>query len=886
MATNQGGTLLLVDGMSMAFRAFFGLPVENFATSTGEPTNAVYGFTSMLASLLKEYEPTHAAVAMDVGSTTFRTQRLPSYKGTRDETPPEFKPQIPMIYDVLGALSLPAIGKDNFEADDILATYAKLASEQGLKVLVVSGDRDTFQLVNENVTVLYPRKGVSDLVVMTPAAVEEKYGVPPHRYPDMAALVGETSDNLPGVPGVGPKTAAKWITTYGGLDEILAAADDIPGKVGESLRANLDLVRLNRELNELVRDVELESTVDDLARREADAAEIHRVCDALQFRTLRTRLLPLAGAADAAQADGASGDAPVAQVVTEGALEAVLALKERCFVHAEGSSGDAVALGVADGSGKAWGIDLAGLSPKHDAALAAWLADAAVPKVFHGAKAAMHALAARGYTAAGIAGDTEIAAFLVQPDGRGFDLDDVAQRYLGVTPGAATGGGELDLGLGAGPAQVAAERAHLVGLLAAELEPTVADRGMGDLYRDLEIPLIRTLFGMEAAGITVADAHLAMLADECAARASHAQREAYQAIGGDEVNLASPKQLQEVLFDRLGMPKTKKTKTGYSTDASSLAELHDKQPHPFLDALLAHRDATKLGQIIETLRKAIEPDGRIHTTFSQTVAATGRLSSRDPNLQNIPIRTEDGHRVREAFVVGDGYTTLLTADYSQIEMRIMAHLSQDTALIDAFKAGEDLHNFVGSRVFGVPPDAVTPGQRSQIKAMSYGLAYGLSSFGLARQLGTGVGEAQALMDDYFARFGGVRDYLKSVVEKARKDGYTETIVGRRRYAPDLNSTNRQRREMAERMALNAPIQGSAADLIKRAMLGVDRRLADEGLKSRQLLQVHDELVLEVADGERDTVEAILRSEMENAEQLRVPLDVNVGEGTNWRTAGH
>ncbi len=411
-------------------------------------------------------------------------------------------------------------------------------------------------------------------------------------------------------------------------------------------------------------------------------------------------------------------------------------------------------------------------------------------------------------------------------------------------------------------------------------------REMTPLYRDMEIPLIGVLGRMEAAGIAVDATHLATLADECAKRAGVAQQEAWASIDGQEVNLGSPKQLQEVLFDRLGMPKTKRIKTGYTTDAASLAELYEKRPHPFLEALLAYRAASKLGQIIETLASAIEPDGRIHTTFSQVVASTGRLSSLDPNLQNIPIRTEDGHRIREAFGVGEGFETLVTADYSQIEMRIMAHLSGDEALIEAFRSGEDLHRFVGARVFGVTPENVTPEMRSKVKAMSYGLAYGLSSFGLARQLGTSTGEAQALMDDYYARFGAVRDYLASVVEAARTTGYTETIFGRRRYLPDLNATDRQRRDMAERMALNAPIQGSAADLIKRAMIGVDARLSGDGLASRQILQVHDELVVEVAPGERDAVEAILREEMGSAADLQVPLDVHVGVGANWRVAGH
>ncbi|WP_255376117.1 DNA polymerase I [Demequina sp. NBRC 110056] len=885
MSDKDQPTLLLIDGLSMAFRAFFGLPVENFATSTGVPTNAVYGFTTMLATLMREQQPTHVAVAFDLPGGTFRTERLPSYKGTRDETPPEFEPQVPLIREVLDAMGVAAVDKERYEADDLLATYARMGREAGMRVLVVSGDRDTIQLVTDEVTLLYPRKGVSDLVHFTPESVEEKYGVRPGQYPDLAALVGETSDNLPGVPGVGPKTAAKWIGVYGGLPEILEAADDVPGKAGQSLRDHLDQVRLNRELNHLLTDLEVPQTLDDLEYVGADAAAIHQVCDALQFRTLRDRLLPFA-AGDSTE--GAPEEPAEVTVVVDGAVEAVAALEGPVTLHVDGRIGadaDAWAIGVAAGD-EAWGIDLTALDAAQDASLRAWLEDEGVEKTLHAAKDAWHSLASRGIDLRGVIGDTQIAAFLVNADQRGFDLDSVLQRYLGITVAGGSSGGQLDLGLDDSAAEAAGSTAAHVARLAAELDAEVDRRGMTDLYRDVEIPLMAVLARMEHAGIAVDSAHLGSLADAARGRADQAASQAFDAIGGDEVNLGSPKQLQEVLFDRLGMPKTKKIKTGYSTDAASLADLQEKSPHPFLEALLAHRDATKLGQIIETLAQSVREDGRIHTTFSQVVASTGRLSSKDPNLQNIPIRTEEGHRIREAFVVGEGFETLLTADYSQIEMRIMAHLSGDEGLIEAFKAGEDLHRFVGSRVFGVEPDDVSPEMRSKVKAMSYGLAYGLSSFGLARQLSLPVGEAQALMDDYFARFGGVRDYLKTVVERAREVGYTETILGRRRYIPDLTSTNRQRRDIAERVALNAPIQGSAADLIKKAMLGVDRALEDQGLASRQLLQVHDELVVEVAPGEAQAVEAILIDQMHAAGDLSVPLDVHVGEGSNWRTAGH
>lgn len=890
MSDSANGTLLLVDGLSMAFRAFFGLPVENFTTSDGTATNAVYGFTTMLSSLVKDRQPTHVAVAFDLPGGTFRTERLPSYKGTRDETPPDFEPQVPLMREMLEALGVMAVDKAGFEADDLLATYARLGREAGMRVLVVSGDRDTLQLVTDRVTLLYPRKGVSDLVEFTPSAVHEKYAVMPHQYPELAALVGETSDNLPGVPGVGPKTAAKWIATYGGLDEILARADEVPGKAGESLRAHLDQVRLNRELNHLLTDLDVPVDVAAMEYRGGDAEAIHQVCDALQFKGLRSRLIEWA--APQAQADGgdeAAGDTGLdaeVEVHVPATVAEVSALRGTVALTVAGKTGadaDAWAIGVAQ-DGHAWGLDLTAMDASGERDLAGWLADPEVSVIAHGAKDAMHALDARDLTLAGLTRDTQLEAYLVNPAQGTLSVEDAAQRVLGQAP-VGSSAGELDLGLGASELETQARAAASVERLAGVLEGELAERQMADLNAQMEVPLVTALFHMERAGVAVDATVLESQRGEALSRAEGAAGQAYDAIG-KQVNLGSPKQLQEVLFEDLGMPKTRKTKTGYTTDASALQDLYIKNPHPFLEALLAYRDATKLAQIIQGLIDAVRTDGRIHTTLSQTVAATGRLSSKDPNLQNIPIRTDEGHRIREAFVAGEGYATLVTADYSQIEMRIMAHLSGDEALIEAFRSGEDLHRFVGARVFGVDQEAVTGPMRAQVKAMSYGLAYGLSAFGLSRQLAISTGEAQRLMDDYFARFGAVRTYLAGVVKDATRDGYTQTLFGRRRYLPDLRSSQRQRREIAERMALNAPIQGSAADLIKRAMLAVDRRIAEEGLGSRQILQVHDELIVEAVAGEEDAVEAILREEMAGAGELSVPLDVNVGRGTNWRVAGH
>ncbi|MDM8084096.1 DNA polymerase I [Cellulomonas cellasea] len=886
--------LLLIDGHSMAYRAYFALPVENFSTTTGQPTNAVYGFTSMLTKILADEQPTHLAVAFDMGRTTFRTERYPAYKGTRDETPQPFRGQVPLIREVLETMRVPVIERENYEADDVLATLSTQARAAGMQVLICSGDRDAFQLVNEDVTLLYPIRGVSELTRMTPEAVRAKYGVDPGQYSDLAALVGETSDNLPGVPGVGPKTAAKWITAYGGLEGIIAAAPTIKGKAGESLREHLDQVVLNRELNHLLTDLELPLGPADLAVQPWDREAMHRVFDSLQFTALRERLFAAMPGEAAAPVE--AGEPVDVTELAPGGLGGWLAARagRELGLDVRGAvrpgAGDAWGLAIADDGASAVSLDLTTIDPQDEAALAAWLADASAPKSVHGAKSAWHALTGRGLPLAGVVFDTEVAAYLCHPDQRSYDLPSLTVRYLHreLASGAgATGSqGALDLEIdGSDEHQRAAERAAAVSELSGVLADALADRGAADLLTRLELPLEDVLAAMEHRGIAADVDYLRELEKLFDAQVQTAATEAYDVIGR-EVNLGSPKQLQEVLFDQLGMPKTKKIKTGYTTDAASLADLYTRTEHPFLAHLLAHRDAIRLRQTVEGLLRSVADDGRIHTTFQQTIAATGRLSSTDPNLQNIPIRTEAGRQIRRAFVVGEGYETLLTADYSQIEMRIMAHLSGDEGLIDAFNSGEDLHNYVGSRVFSVPTDEVTPAMRSKIKAMSYGLAYGLSSFGLSKQLNIEVGEAARLMDDYFSRFGGVRQYLTGVVDEARATGYTATIMGRRRYLPDLTSDNRQRREMAERMALNAPIQGSAADLIKVAMLGVEREITRRGLRSRLLLQVHDELVLEVAPGERDEVEAVVREQMGAAGTLDVPLDVSVGVGASWHEAGH
>jgi DNA polymerase-1 len=896
----QRPRLLLVDGHSLAYRAFFALPVENFSTTTGQVTNAVYGFTSMLINVLRDEAPDHIAVAFDVSRQTFRNETYAEYKGNRSSSPAEFSGQVALVKEVLTAMRVPMLEMPGYEADDILATLSTQADAAGYEVLICSGDRDTFQLVTDNVTVLYPRKGVSDLARMTPEAVEERYGLAPLRYPDLAALVGETSDNLPGIPGVGPKTAAKWVGLYGDLDGIVANADQVKGKAGEALRANLAQVIVNRQVNGLVRDLPLPLGPADLLWPSWDREAVHQVFDGLEFRVLRERLFATVKPVETE----AEGGFEIATEKLEGAavgawLAANAASTVGLFVVGawRAGHGDARALAIAapapegQESGAAGYIDLQEIDTTALEAVASWLADPERSKVLHDAKGPLTALADRGLPVEGLVGDTALAAYLILPDQRSYDLADLTVRHLGRQLKAETEGPAddalfaLETDDGPDESEIAMVRARAVIDLWVSLQTDLTERGAQPLLADVELPLVGVLQTMERAGIAIDVESLSELESYFATEVADAGKAAFEVIG-TEMNLGSPKQLQVVLFDQLGMPKTKRTKTGYTTDAEALADLYARTEHPFLLHLLRHRDASKLRQTVEGLLKAVADDGRIHTTYMQMIAATGRLSSTDPNLQNIPIRTDEGRRIREVFVVGSGYECLLTADYSQIEMRIMADLSGDAGLIEAFRSGEDLHRFVGGRVFSVEPADVTSAMRSKIKAMSYGLAYGLSAFGLSRQLNISTEEARGLMDEYFDRFGGVRDYLRSVVDEARKTGYTETILGRRRYLPDLTSDNRQRREIAERMALNAPIQGSAADIVKVAMLDLDRRLRAGKLGSRMLLQVHDELVVEVAPGEKEKVEELVTAAMSGAAQLKVPLDVSVGVGRSWHEAAH
>lgn len=877
---------MLIDGHSMAFRAFYALPTEKFTTSTGQATNAIYGFLSMLATLLHDEQPTHVAVAFDVGRTTFRTEMFPDYKAQRDETPPEFISQIPILKNLLAALGITTIEKPNYEADDIIATLATTAQPLGFETLIVTGDRDSLQLVNNTTTVLYPMKGVSVIHRFTPQAVQDKYGLTPEQYPDFAALRGDPSDNLPSIPKVGEKTATKWIVQHGNLTNLLNNADTIKGVVGTNLRERINQVKLNRQLTEMVKDLDLTHTPPELKLQPVNTKTLTEDFNNLEFgTTLRTKIL---------KARGVTVDTTATPPQTPTTVDTIGVAKwlkqhptEAMAVHITGrgtpATGDAESFAIIDQNHHAIAGNFADLNPKDDKALADYL-QSTQPKFLHDAKTIYHMLAGRGITLGGIAHDTALAAYLLNPGQRTYDLKTTYQRHLHRTL-EITETGQLSL-LDITNTNTLITAAAAILELAATLPTKLATINELELYLDLELPLTTILAEMEATGIAVDIPTLEEQLDTFTNLVTQEETAARTIAGDPNLLLTSPKQLQVVLFETLGLPKTKKIKTGYSTAAKEIETLAANHPHEFLNHLLAHREYQKMKTTLEGLIKAVGDDGRIHTTFQQTMTSTGRLSSTDPNLQNIPIRTPAGKKIRSAFTVGTNYETLLTADYSQIEMRVMAHLSNDPGLITAYNNGEDLHNYVGAKVFDVPPSGVTPELRRKVKALSYGLVYGLSAFGLSQQLNIPAGEAKQIMENYFHRFGGVKHYLDTVVTQARKDGYTATLFDRRRYLPELTSTNRATRENAERAALNAPIQGTAADIIKIAMLRIHHELKKTNAKSRVLLQVHDELVVEIAPGELTTVKKLIEHEMDNAITLKVPLEVSTGHGPNWDAAAH
>lgn len=946
--TNE--TLLVVDGHSLAFRAFFALPVDNFSTSSGQATNAVWGFATMLAQVIDAEKPDHLGVAFDVKGGTFRNEMLPQYKGTREAAPEELLTQLPLIQRMLTALGVTYIEKPGFEGDDVIATLATMGDKAGYHTLVLSGDRDAFQLVDDNVTVLYPGHHFKDLKHMTPQSIIDKYKVTPAQYPDLAALRGETADNIPGVPGVGDGFAAKWINQFGSLDGICEHADEIGGKKGESLRANIDQVKLNRKVNALVRDVDLGVDIEDLTFGTVDVAQIDALFKELEFgpRTKSRVLKTFNTGAKASNTSGAGESTNNEQTEQDSSLDLNLpeptsitapeqfdewVKAHRVEVKVPGEIADFTVSDYGDGSQRhaicgdavghawtvaAWGDERPGRATAQAIAVATATSAAIVPlpitdtlraqlarflksehsrTIVHGYKELLHLLGAVDLDMDLPMFDTKLAGYLAQPDFHADSLKQAAEHFLDIhfTETEQPSQGTLDFDddqVEEDPNEHRLRDLAIIRSLAVTLGPIIDEREQCWLMRAIELPVSRVLHGMEHTGAKVDSVRLVSMRDQFAAEARQAQEMAWE-YAGTEINLQSPKQLQKVLFEDMGLKPTKRTKSGsYTTNAAALQDLYVKsvdneRANGFLGALLRHREINKLKQIVQTLIDATNTsDERIHTTFEQTVAATGRLSSVDPNLQNIPNRNAAGREIRGVFVPGEGYEALMSCDYSQVELRIMADLSDDEALIEAFRSGADFHKYVASMVYKLPVDQITGDQRSHVKAMSYGLAYGLSTYGLAQQLKIAPREAEALKNRYFDTFGKVHDYLESLVANAREKGYTETIFGRRRYFPALHSTNRVAREAAERAALNAPIQGSAADIMKIAMIRAEQTLAEAHVKSRIILQIHDELVVEIAPGEGDQVTELVRNAMEHAVDLAVPLDVSCGIGSDWQLAAH
>lgn len=946
--TNE--TLLVVDGHSLAFRAFFALPVDNFSTSSGQATNAVWGFATMLAQVIDAEKPDHLGVAFDVKGGTFRNEMLPQYKGTREAAPEELLTQLPLIQRMLTALGVTYIEKPGFEGDDVIATLATMGDKAGYHTLVLSGDRDAFQLVDDNVTVLYPGHHFKDLKHMTPQSIIDKYKVTPAQYPDLAALRGETADNIPGVPGVGDGFAAKWINQFGSLDGICEHADEIGGKKGESLRANIDQVKLNRKVNALVRDVDLGVDIEDLTFGTVDVAQIDALFKELEFgpRTKSRVLKTFNTGAKASNTSGAGESTNNEQNEQDSSLDLNLpeptsitapeqfdewVKAHRVEVKVPGEIADFTVSDCGDGSQRhaicgdavghawtvaAWGDERPGRATAQAIAVATATSAAIVPlpitdtlraqlarflksehsrTIVHGYKELLHLLGAVDLDMDLPMFDTKLAGYLAQPDFHADSLKQAAEHFLDIhfTETEQPSQGTLDFDddqVEEDPNEHRLRDLAIIRSLAVTLGPIIDEREQCWLMRAIELPVSRVLHGMEHTGAKVDSVRLVSMRDQFAAEARQAQEMAWE-YAGTEINLQSPKQLQKVLFEDMGLKPTKRTKSGsYTTNAAALQDLYVKsvdneRANGFLGALLRHREINKLKQIVQTLIDATNTsDERIHTTFEQTVAATGRLSSVDPNLQNIPNRNAAGREIRGVFVPGEGYEALMSCDYSQVELRIMADLSDDEALIEAFRSGADFHKYVASMVYKLPVDQITGDQRSHVKAMSYGLAYGLSTYGLAQQLKIAPREAEALKNRYFDTFGKVHDYLESLVANAREKGYTETIFGRRRYFPALHSTNRVAREAAERAALNAPIQGSAADIMKIAMIRAEQTLAEAHVKSRIILQIHDELVVEIAPGEGDQVTELVRNAMEHAVDLAVPLDVSCGIGSDWQLAAH
>ena len=866
--------LFLLDGHSLSYRAFFALPTS-LATTSGQVTNAVYGFTSMLIKLLAEERPDLIAVAFDVGRPTVRLEKYAEYKAGRAETPDEFRQQLGLIVEVLETLRIPVIGIEGHEADDAIATLALRALDRGIEAVIVTADRDFFQLVRPGLTVMFNVKGISDIRRYDVEAVTERFGLPPEKYLDYVALKGDASDNIPGVPGVGEKTASKLVQDFGSVEELLRRTDELKkGKLKESIEAAGEQLALNKELAELNTDVDVDLEPEDAVMGDWDVEAVRRLFISLEFRTLFERLEEVGRSAkpavEMAELDLREvGVDEIAELVSSNGPKAIrLDLDER----------EVRGVAVSMGGGQAAYAELHDLSRLADV-----LADQAAPKWTHDAKDLEAAVVAEGRSLGGVTTDTMLAAYLLDPAAPSFELQPLSEQYLGTDVlGSVAEEAEGQL-FGDSWRKTAAEAAA-VALLAPVLDERIDKAGLRRLLDDVELPLSSVLARMQAQGVALDVAYLEEMAEGVRDTMATLQARIYE-LAGEEFNLNSPPQLRAILYDKLRLSPGKKTPKGQlSTDASVLEKLRDM--HPIVDAILSWRELDKLNSTyLDALPKQVDPrDGRVHTTFNQTGAATGRLSSTNPNLQNIPVRGELGRQIRRAFVPGSKGDVLLVADYSQIELRILAHLSGDEGLKSAFESGTDIHTATSARVFGLPEDQVDPATRSRAKAINYGLAYGMNAWGLASRLEITPDEAQEFIDAYFASFPQIRDYLDRQVARAAAEGFTETILGRRRYIPELQAANPRVRDMGRRMALNAPIQGSAADVFKLGMIKVDEALRVSDLECRMLLTVHDELVFEVSKKRVEEAAELVKREMEAAYDLDVPLRADIGWGPNWAEA--
>ncbi len=888
--------LLLMDGHSLAFRAFYALP-EDLQTSDGTYTNAVYGFTAMLIKVMQDEHPDYISVSFDVGAPLQRTAEFADYKSNRSEAPSTFGPQLPLIREVLKVLNIPVYELAGHEADDVISYLAKRAAAEEVDVRIVTGDRDFFQLVDDDIHVLYNRRGISDIVEMDAKAVEERYGVPPTKYVDLKALEGDNSDNLPGVPGVGTKTAAKLVQKYGSAEEAVAHASEQTPKLAQNLAAHAEQVAINKKLSTL-QEVPLEEVgLDDLKMGPWDLDEVRELFTSLEFRTLLERLM--SDLPEAAEGEGTPFELEVRAFDSPGGLTELAKLLSDGFsldVVPVGERAGPHSLAFSFGEGQvgfvpvgAHGVSFeelrVGLGPSFE--------DPNIPKLVHGARVAALSLAAIGLELEGLEMDTQIASYLLDPAATAYPLEEIARKYTGrelkaVEPvdrpdeESTQGALALDDSLDMGAAEDASLRALAIRDIHDKVEPELERLGMTDLYHRIEHPLVSVMVHMERIGVRVDLDYLNEMARDLDKRIGELETECYE-LAGEHINLGSPPQLRTLLYEKLGLKTTRRTKTGLSTDARALQQLVDQ--HPFVQKLLDYRELAKLkNTYVDAIPPLVDPfDGRVHTTFDQVSTTTGRLASTNPNLMNIPIRTDLGKQIRRAFIPEEGHL-LLSADYSQIELRVMAHLSEDPILLEVFSENKDVHTETAVRVFGLDPKDLKTKHRSTAKMINYGLSYGMGAPGLAERLNVPVDEAQSVMDAYYEQFEGVKGFLDAIVTQAYADGFTTTMFGRRRYLPELGSGNPRVRAIGERQALNAPIQGSAADIMKLAMIEVDRALAEAGAGTRMILTVHDELVFEVPEEETEKASDLIEKAMTGVHDMKVPLEVDSSSGRTWAEA--